>query len=519
MSSNQLPISSLIDVQVVLSPQAAQAQDISTLLVLSTSSVIPFDEGYRAYYSATGVATDFGVNSPEYACATQWFGQIPKPRQMFIGPWGTSAATAGKATSGDMSSWVDFGEGVYTIGVSIDGAANVDIAADLTGTTNITEYAAAMNAYCLANTIPCTVSYDAVNHKLVITSNTTGPSSSVVVDPGAYATELNFTAALGAIFTPGTAGVSNETAVEAVNRYDQNFGQLWYAVTFADSLTTTATIDLPGGGSSTDGGVIGGVESAGEITAILGVAAAITAMSNRHIFGLTTRDPAVMTTGETASAAARLKAGGYNRAIVAYTSSTTKAICGVLAKLLTVDYAQENSTITLMYKQVIGLVAENMTPTQANAVASKNAVTFAAYDNNTSIVQFGKMSGGYWADVVTGTDWAAVNIQTTLWNILYQTPTKIPQTDPGVHRLVAGAQKVCKQAVYNGLAAPGVWNSDGFGTLNNGDYLAAGYYVYAQSVDDQSQADREARICPPIQIALKLAGAVHSVQVTVNVNQ
>jgi hypothetical protein len=35
----------------------------------------------------------------------------------------------------------------------------------------------------------------------------------------------------------------------------------------------------------------------------------------------------------------------------------------------------------------------------------------------------------------------------------------------------------------------------------------------------QAQADREARKSPPIQIALKLAGAVHTVDIIVNVNR
>jgi len=43
--------------------------------------------------------------------------------------------------------------------------------------------------------------------------------------------------------------------------------------------------------------------------------------------------------------------------------------------------------------------------------------------------------------------------------------------------------------------------------------------VYAAPVESQSQADREARKAPVIQIAVKLAGAVHFVDVIVNVNR
>ena len=48
--------------------------------------------------------------------------------------------------------------------------------------------------------------------------------------------------------------------------------------------------------------------------------------------------------------------------------------------------------------------------------------------------------------------------------------------------------------------------------------LTKGYYVYAQSVNTQMQADREARKAPVIQCAIKLAGAIHSTEILINVN-
>ena len=45
----------------------------------------------------------------------------------------------------------------------------------------------------------------------------------------------------------------------------------------------------------------------------------------------------------------------------------------------------------------------------------------------------------------------------------------------------------------------------------------AGFYVYTSPVSAQSQADRAARKAPPMQIAGKLAGAVHTANVVVNI--
>jgi hypothetical protein len=55
--------------------------------------------------------------------------------------------------------------------------------------------------------------------------------------------------------------------------------------------------------------------------------------------------------------------------------------------------------------------------------------------------------------------------------------------------------------------------------IATGQTLSKGYYVYAPSVASQSAAARAARQAPVIQAAVKLAGAIHSVNVLVNVNQ
>jgi hypothetical protein len=143
---------------------------------------------------------------------------------------------------------------------------------------------------------------------------------------------------------------------------------------------------------------------------------------------------------------------------------------------------------------------------------------FVAYNNGTSIVQEGKMASGQFADTIAGTDWLAITIQRDVYNQLYQSTTKVPQTDEGMGILKAAVEARCAQGVVNGLLAPGVWNSNGFGLLKPGDFLQKGYYVYSAPVATQPQADREQRMAMPIQVAVKLAGAIHSSNIIINVN-
>lgn len=129
------------------------------------------------------------------------------------------------------------------------------------------------------------------------------------------------------------------------------------------------------------------------------------------------------------------------------------------------------------------------------------------------------MSGGWYFDERHGLDWLQNDVQTAVWNLLYTSTSKIPQTDAGIARIVTTIESRLEQAVTNGLFAPGVWNGDSFGALQSGDTLTKGYYVYAPAVATQSQADREARNSTVIQVAIKLAGAVHATDIIINVNR
>ncbi|EFU7669536.1 DUF3383 domain-containing protein, partial [Escherichia coli] len=147
----------------------------------------------------------------------------------------------------------------------------------------------------------------------------------------------------------------------------------------------------------------------------------------------------------------------------------------------------------------------------------KNANVFVYYANDTAILQQGVMANGDFFDERHGLDWLQNYVQTNLYNLLYTSTTKIPQTDAGVTRLLSNVEQSMDQSVTNGLVAAGVWNGGPIGQLNSGDTLTKGYYVYAQPLVQQAQADREARKAPLIQVACKLAGAVHYADVQINV--
>jgi hypothetical protein len=249
------------------------------------------------------------------------------------------------------------------------------------------------------------------------------------------------------------------------------------------------------------------------------VAQFIEGCSPPSIFGYTTMDTSVLDPTVTTDIASTMRNLTLERTYGQYSSSSPYASASMVARAFIVDFEANNTTITLKFKQEPGVAGEQLTETQAATLKAKRCNVFVYYSNDAAIIQEGVMANGFFFDEIHGTDWQANRIQTDLFNVLYQAPNKIPQTNPGVHILVTTVENALNQGVVNGLIAPGQWNAPGFGQLAFGQMLPKGYYVWAPLLESQPQSIREQRIAPTIQAAIKMAGAVHFANVIVNVNR
>ncbi len=375
-----LPVSNVVNVDVIMSPVAATGRNFGALLILGTSTVIPVTERIRQYSAIEDIGDDFGVDSPEYEAAAIFFSQSPKPTLVYIGRWAKTLAEGEE--------------------------------------------------------------------------------------------------------------VAVETLLQAVNASLQYTN--WYGLAIADSA------DL--------------VEAD-----VISVAAAIEASSLSRILAVTTDDVNVLVAGNTENIGYKLKAAGHGRTFWQYSSSSKYAAISAFGRAFTVNFTGNNTTITLKFKVEPGVTYETLTTAQASAIDAINGNVYVYYANDTAIIQQGVMANGDFFDERHGLDWLQNYVQTNLYNLLYTSTTKIPQTDAGVTRLMTNVEASLDQAVNNGLIAPGVWNGGPIGQIESGDTLTKGYYVYADSVDNQAQSDREARKSPVIQAAIKLAGAIHYADVQINV--
>jgi len=375
-----------------------------------------------------------------------------------------------------------------TVAATIINLAQVIAASTDINLIKFTPYAGTNNLYLAA------VTPGAGGNALTITSaGTSPPTASGATLSGGATTDIS--SLLGGQTSNSGSYVANginaESAANVVYLFDNMFGQSWYGL----NMPTAVDADH------------------------LNVAAYIEAASNKHYYGVTTQEAAILNSGDTTNIVYQLKQLGYNRTGVQFSSSNPAAMVSALSRILTTNYNANNTVITLKYKQEPGIVPETLAVSQVTNLESYNANVFLEYNNNTAIFEPGVSVSGNYIDTVMGTDWLALDIMTSLYNLLYTSPTKIPQTDAGTHQLVTTIEAVCSQGVTNGLLAPGTWQSNGFGSLNTGDFMPKGYYVYAPPVATQNAANRAARQSVPIQVAVKLAGAIQTIDAIINVNR
>lgn len=490
--SQGLPVSNIVNVTVSMAARAAQSRNYGALLVIGASEIIDAHERMRVYSGISGVAADFGVDAPEYKAASLYYQQSPQPVDLYIGRWtktDTAAALRGvtlTAAQKAMSNFTQVDNG--SLKITVDGIEKTLVDIDLSAETNLNGVAGRLQD----GLDGATVEWDAISGRFTVRSITPGAHSSVgYASAGAAGTDLS--ALLGLTESAGAtpvAGQASETIGQCVSALSSHSTD-WYGLVIADTSLSDADV--------------------------LAVAAGIEADGVSRIYGHTTQATAALDADFTTDILSQLKAAKYARTFGQYSSASPYAAASLFGRAFTVNFNGNNTTITLKFKQEPGIAAETLTQSQARALQDKNANVFVNYNNDTAIIQEGVMCNGDFIDERHGLDWLQNYVQTNLYNLLYTSTTKIPQTDAGVTRLLSNVEQSMNQAVTNGLVAPGIWNGGEIGQLAAGDTLTKGYYVYAPAVATQAQSDREARKAPVIQVACKLAGAVHFADVEINV--
>lgn len=251
-------------------------------------------------------------------------------------------------------------------------------------------------------------------------------------------------------------------------------------------------------------------------TDILNVAQYIETATPLSTLFYDTKDSDVLA-GTAGNVMATLQSDKYQRSFGQY-STSSYAGAAAMGIAMGSSTGNPNSAFTMAYKNEVGITPEALTSAQVTTITGYNGNLFTNYGGSYNLLVQGTVANGTYFDEVLNLDIISSNIQSAIVTALTTAP-KIPQTSDGVTLLVNAITNPCSDARKMGIVAPGQWNGSPILGLNTGDTLSNGYLILADTIDNQSQADRDARKAPPIYVALKLAGAIEHAVIGVVVNQ
>lgn len=255
----------------------------------------------------------------------------------------------------------------------------------------------------------------------------------------------------------------------------------------------------------------------GAVTAdVLAVAGYIESASPLSVYFYDTKDADVLA-GTAGNVMDQLKLAKRHRTFGQYSTSDFAAV-SAMGYAMGANTGLANSAYTLAYKSEPGITPEVLTTQQATTIKGYNGNIYTNYGGKYDLLVQGTMADGVSFDEVLNLDVLTNEIQTSVLNALTSAP-KIPQTEDGVNLLVSAITAPCAAARTRGAIAPGIWTAAPVLGLQTGDTLSTGYMVLADSLANQSQADRDARKSPPIYVAVKLAGSIEHVVIGVIVNR
>lgn len=487
-------MNNVLNVQLLKDQSLAQADNMNDVMIVTTDrSFLNSNNRYAQYADISEVTNDFGSSNIVTQFAQILFAAQPNPisgnGNLVIGYWRNSsenvAATSGYLLGGQLneadvvSQLQQISAGEMTITIDAD-AALVLTGIDFTPIASMDDAIAILQA--LIST--ATLTYD--NQQIKITSDTTGATSLVSFVTG---TGSNFIGNLLALTSgSGATTVAGEAA----------------AVLTAE--TETAALDILNNLVNFKGFAFIDESTDGQRFNIAAWSQANFCLGY-DVFSNVDN----LTRDVTDSPAWKIKLAGYTNYRMMYSPANNRKIAvAYMARVHVVNFSGQNTTMTMQLKQLNGITPEDFTQTVIN---SANAVGLDLYTTIKNVPVVLCSTGNDFVDNAYNLMAYIQDVQNNAFNLLRGTATKIPQTTLGVDQIVDNVKQTTNKYVNAGAFAPGTWTSSTF-FGNQVTFLRniaqVGYYVLAGLLADQSPADRQARKSPPIQVAVKNAGAIHS---------
>ncbi len=230
----------------------------------------------------------------------------------------------------------------------------------------------------------------------------------------------------------------------------------------------------------------------------------------------------VPVTGTAVSAAAEnsiadtLREAQIKRAVTFYCAAPSDA-GALMGTAMGLELSHKGSAFALCYKTIQGVQPSDLTQSETESLKALNCNVYVARGYTHLLLENGTVSNGQRYDEVLYVDKIAEDLQNAAVTLLAENPDKLPQTDDSTAQFINRFSSILMNYTDMGVLASSLWRGADIGPVRNGDVIENGFLLWADSYDDQSDADRAAHKAVPVQCALTLAGSIESIVITVNV--
>jgi hypothetical protein len=494
MPSNTIPASYFVTVNPAVASAGGTGTALSGLF-LTNNTRVPIG-AVMSFPNSAAVATFFGASSTEYAKALVYFAGFDnssiKPGAMLFSQFNTTAVSAylngGNISGLTLAQLQALTPG--TISVTIDGVVKTS------GTINLSAATSFSNAATLIQTAlgasPATVTYDSVSGGFVVTSGTTGATSTITFATGPMSTALMLTQATGAYLSQGAVAPTPAAQMASVVAVTQNWA----------TFTHTFNPDVSGN------------------TNKLAFAAWVSGQNDQFAYIVGDTDITATTTVPATSSLGYLVAqANYSGVMCVWEPSALSHATALMGMIASINFNQTAGRATLAYKSQAGL-----TPgvTSATVAANLQANGYNFYGiAATGSQQFnffypGSISGPFkWADSYVNQIWLNSQFQADFMTLLTNVRS-IPYNAQGYGLMEAAILDTIKSAVDFGLITPGVTLS----ALQVAEVNAAAGMAIATTlqnrgwylqIKDASPTVRAARSSPPCTFWYADGGSVQQI--------
>jgi hypothetical protein len=412
------------------------------------------------------VAQFFGANSPEAFRAGIYFsgfnGSNTVPGQIFFVQYNTANVAGyarGASLAGVSLTAIQALSGTLTL--SIDGVSTVSAAINLSAATSFSNAAALIQTGLQGGspTNTATVTYDSIRSAFVITSPTTGASSSITVAAvDSLATGLGLTAAAGAVVSPGAVAAVPATLMQTVTNQTQN----WFKFTTMVEPAINVKEAFAAWVQTTDD-QFAYVASDSDITP-------------------------TQSNNASASFGAIVKAANMDGVVAIYDPTGGDLAAFNLGATASIDPTEVNGNTSFAYLNQAGLTPSVTDATTANNLIANGYNFYGAYATANQAFQFYQTGfmAGQWQSDQNYTNQRIINAALQLAILSFRASVKsLPYTQQGYNGIRAACLGPINQNISFGSIQPGVTLSpaqaaavnQAAGTKIDGTLSTVGWYL------------------------------------------